>query len=182
MFVACEPASWAHPPRPDSVLDDLDREHGAEPSQARVGRWVAGAAMAGVDHDWLRALVFAGLSGSSYAMEVSLAHLLGEHATTFDILVNLHAWRRGAGGPLRPVDSIGSDHLVVLAAEDGPDRAVIVPSGADPTEARALLDRLPWYGHGTGWLDVLAGVVVDTDRLLPDDSLPARLLVPLPPA
>ena len=111
----------------------------------------------------------------------TLAHLLGEHATTFDILVNLHAWRRGAGGTLRPVDSIGSDHLVVLAAEDAPDRAVIVPAGADLAEARLLLDRLPWHAHGGGWLDVLAGVVVDSDNLVPDGGLPARLLVPLPP-
>ena len=73
---------------------------------------------------------------------------------------------------------------MVLAALDVADRAVIVPAGAEPARARQLLDELLWRG-GTpdhGWLDVLAGVVVDAEHLLPEGALPARLLVPLPPA
>jgi hypothetical protein len=97
------------------------------------------------------------------------------------VLVHLHAWRHGSGGPLRRVVT-ADERVVVLAGEDTTDRAVIVAADADPAVARRIVDAelTRVAAPGQGWLDVLGGVVVERDRLVPDD-LPARLLVPLPP-
>ena len=184
VFLDCAPACWSRPVAGEDGLDTDDAHHDAEPSQARAGRWVAATSPAPPTGDWLRAVLFAGLSGASYATEVAIGDLLSDSAAPFEVLVNLHAWRQGTAAPLRRVDTGDEAHLVVLAALDVADRAVIVPAGAEPARARQLLDELLWRG-GTpdhGWLDVLAGVVVDAEHLLPEGALPARLLVPLPPA
>lgn len=180
VFLECEAGSWARAVPGAEGLDELPGGAPGEPAQARVGRWVGDGRDAGGPGDWLRGVAFAGASGWSYAVAFPLAELL-EPRDDLDVLVHLHAWRHGSNGPLRRISPDG-DPVVVLAGDDTADLAVVVVAGADPDVAarrvRELIARPAPAGQG--WLDVLEGVVVEADRLLPD-ALPARLLVPLPP-
>ena len=180
VFLDSVPATWAHAV---DGADGFDVVPADDPAQARVGRWVADESPADAPGDWLRAVAFAGCSGWSYAVTFPLEELLEGPGGDLDVLVHLHAWRHGSAGPLSRVTPPDDTDVVVLAAHDATERGVIVAAGADGERTRRRVAELVARSAGPdhGWLDVLEGVVVDRAHLVPD-ALPARLLVPLPPA
>lgn len=182
VFLECPAGSWSAAVPGAEGLDEIAGAPTDEPAQARVGRWVGDGRDAATPGDWLRGVAFAGASGWSYAVSFPLGELLEPTGGDLDVLVHLHAWRHGSNGPLRRI-SAPDEPVVVLAGGDTNDRAVIVAAGADEVVAARRVRELVSAGTlpGQGWLDVLEGVVIEHDRLLPD-ALPARLLVPLPPS